>query len=359
MSDDKEEKTEEPTAKKLQEAMNKGQVPSSQEVKTWFIFVSFTVFLLVAGPWFVGAISNRIANFMSMAHLITENTGYKAPISSLMSEIMLLMIAPLGTLLVAGLIGNRMQNSGTFSFEKLKPDIKKLSPISGIKKLFSPNTLVELGKALMLVTIVGVTIFFIVWPERDRLDSMVFVPLEEVIGYIYQVAIELFIGVTILITVIAALDYIWQNYQFKKNLRMTKQEVKDERKQMDGDPMVKRRLRSIRMERFSKRLRSVIPESDVVVTNPTHYAVALKYKHGEMDVPVVTAKGVDSMAQRIRKFADEFDVPIVENPPLARALYADTVPDQEIPPDQYKAVAEVISYVMKLRRSGMGHRQVS
>jgi len=358
MADDKEEKTEEPTGKKLNEAMEKGEVASSQEVKTWLLFIVFTGILMTLSGYVLTSIGRSLGDFLGTMHEIrTETTGFMVPIRDLVIDVGVAVAFPIGLIIVAALLGNRMQNKFVFAVEKIKPDIKQLSPIKGIKKIFSTNSLVELLKAIVKVSIVGIVVFAIVWPERSALDSLMFRPVSGLAEFILMIVIQLFVGVTLLLTAIAAIDYAWQNYQFRKNLRMTKQEVKDERKQTDGDPRVKGRLRQIRRDRFQKRLVSLIEEADVVVTNPTHYAVALNYKHGEMDVPVVAAKGVDWIALRMREFADEFGVPIVENPPLARALYAGAEVDQEIPADQYRAVAEVISYVMKLKRAGMTGRR--
>ncbi len=351
MAEDKDSKTEEPTGKKLSEAMEKGEVASSMEVKTWVMFMAVTGLIISAGGFILGAIGRSLSEFLGTVHEISDaTTGLLVPIRDLIIDVGMVMAIPMVVFMVAAIMGNRVQNQFVFAVEKLKPDLSKLSPMKGFKRLFSVNSIVELIKAIVKVVIVGAVVFAIVWPERDRLDSMVFVPMEEVVEYVVVIVTQMFVGVALLLTAIAALDYAWQNYQFRKNLRMTKQEVKDEHKQTDGDPKVKGRLRQIRRDRFQKRLLNVIQESDVVITNPTHYAVALNYKHGSMDVPVVAAKGVDWMALKIRELADEYDVPIVENPPLARALYAGATIDQEIPADHYKAVAEVISYILKLKR---------
>ena len=353
MSDDKDQRTEDPTFKRLQDAESKGQIASSQEVKTWIIFVFSTGLLIFGAPYIAGNISDILAAYMEqVGDISSDTTGYTDIMVGLAWSILQVLLVVFVTFIIAAVIANRIQNNFLFTLEKLAPDLSKLNPISGIKKIFSTNNLVEVGKALVKLAFVGGVVFVVVYPERDRLDSLMFVPIIEVTGLILDLVTRMFIAVTVLLTIIAAVDHSWQTYQHRKNLRMTKQEVKDERKQSDGDPMIKRRLRSIRMERMAKRLVAVIPEADVIVTNPTHYAVALKYQHGVMDVPVVIAKGVDSLALRIRGLGEENGVPIVENPPLARTLHATVNIDDEIHPDQYQAVANVISYVMKLKKTG-------
>jgi len=197
------------------------------------------------------------------------------------------------------------------------------------------------------------TIFLIAYPERGRLDTVMTLPPIEIILLIKMLAIKLLIGVLIILIIIAAVDYSYQQYSFHKRMKMSLQEVKDERKNSDGDPKIKAKLRQIRMDRHAQRMMANMPRADVVITNPTHYAVAIEYKHESMEVPVLLAKGVDEVAARIREAAAEYDIPIIENPPLARALHASVEIDEEIPPDHYKAVAEVISYILKMRRAGI------
>jgi flagellar biosynthetic protein FlhB len=217
--------------------------------------------------------------------------------------------------------------------------------------------LVEFGKTTGKLLTVGAAVLIVIWPERDRLDTLMFVPVPELLDLIQIMVFRVFIAVLVVLTIIAALDYSYQKYEHMKKMRMTKQEVKDEHKQTDGDPQVKARLRQIRNERARQRMISAVPDADVVITNPTHYAVAIEYKHGQMDVPRLLAKGVDSVALKIREVATEHNVPIVENPPLARALHAGVELEEEVPPEFYKAVAEVIGYVMKLERAGIQARK--
>lgn len=355
--EDDSQKTEEPTPKKLEEARKKGEVAQSQELKTWFMLAAGTAVLAGAGSMIASGIRTPLVGYLSRLHEIEiERTGALTVLNTLLYDVFLILLIPFSVFIVAALVGNRVQHKGVLTFEKLKPDIKKLNPVNGLKKFGSSKIPVDFGKTVGKLAALGVIVTIIVYPERSRLDTIMLLPPIEIVSLIHITAVKLMLGVLILLTIIAAIDFSYQKYQHTKKLRMTKQEVKDERKQTDGDPKIKQRLRSIRMERHMQRMMAAVPRADVVITNPTHYAIALEYKHGAMDVPVLIAKGVDDVAFRIREVAEEHGVPLVENPPLARALYASVELDEEVPPDHYKAVAGVISYVMKLRKSGLGPR---
>jgi flagellar biosynthetic protein FlhB len=352
--EDDSQKTEEPTPKKLKDAEEKGEVASSQELKTLVMMIASLGVLAAYGGWISQHIVVRLQSFVSRAHEISsDETGMLNVLSGLWWEIFLVLLLPFSIFIVAAVISVRTQHKFSLTLEKMKPDLKNLSPLKGAKKIFGKKILVEFGKMLGKLTAVGGTIFLIAYPQRSLLDTLMLLPPVEILALIHSMAVKLMIGVIVIMIIIAAIDFSFQKYQHHKRLKMTKQEVKDERKQSDGDPKVKARLRQIRFERHAQRMMAAIPKADVVITNPTHYAVALEYKHEFMDVPVLLAKGVDEVAMRIRERAKEYDIPIMENPPLARALYATVELDQEIPPDHYKAVAEVISYVMKLKRAGL------
>ncbi|WCL52714.1 flagellar biosynthesis protein FlhB [Gimibacter soli] len=356
---DDSQKTEEPTSKKLQDAIDKGNVASSQEFKTWFLLLGATFIIVSLSDFLTARIIAPITAFLSRTHEMTSDEGGIAgPTFELVREVFLIALIPMFILMIMGLVGTRIQQPPVFTLEKVKPTLEKVSPLKGIKKIFSGRTVVEFFKILAKLIVVSGVVFIIVWPERDRLDSLMMVDLFDVLKIIQDLAGQLFIGVLIILTFIAAADLAYQRHQHHKQLKMSKQEVKDEHKQTEGDPMVKARLRGIRMERARQRMMANVPNADVVITNPTHFAVALEYKHGQMDVPKLVAKGVDNVALKIREIAEENGVPIVENPPLARAIHATVEIDEEITPDHYKAVAEVIGYVMKLRRAtgGIGKR---
>ncbi len=352
--DDESQKTEEPTAKRLREAEEKGEVAQSQELKTWLMLIAGAAILAGWSDMLGTGIMLPLQGFLSQAHsLSSEDVNYLDVISRLLTDVFALMMIPFGVFLVAAIAANRMQKPFILTTEKIKPSLKNISLAKGFKKIFSMRLFVEFGKiSAKLIAVAGV-LFLIVYPERDKLDTIMTLPVAELLLLMKTLAIKLIVGVVIVLTVVAAIDYSYQTYQHTKQLRMTKQEVKDEQKQTDGDPKVKARLRQIRYERHNQRMMANVPKADVVITNPTHYAVAIEYKHETMEVPVLVAKGIDDVAMRIRGVAEENDIPIMENPPLARALHASVELDEEIPPDHYKAVAEVISYIMKLKRAGL------
>ncbi|WP_417449607.1 flagellar biosynthesis protein FlhB [Kordiimonas sp.] len=356
--EDESQKTEEPTAKKLQDAKEKGEVASSQELKTWFMIAAATAVVAGMGPMIALAVTRRLQAFMGTVHLMnTEQVGAMANVVSLVREVFFILIIPFFVFVVVALAASLVQHGATFSFEKFKPDISKLSPLKGAKKIFSTRIFIEFIKITLKLTGVSAAVLIVVLPERELIDTIMLMSVMDMMDLIYTMAVRLMIAVLIFLTIVAAIDFSYQKYQYIKKLRMTKQEVKDERKQSDGDPHVKGRLRSIRRERAMQRMMANIPNADVVITNPTHYAVALEYKHGTMDVPKLVAKGVDSIALKIRELAEENGVPIIENPPVARALHASVEIDEEIPPEHYKAVAGVISYIMKLRRAGFSGKR--
>ena len=352
--EDDSQKTEEPTAKKLRDAEEKGEVATSQELKTLVMMIAAVAVVWAYGGWIASGLISRLQAYMSRAHEISsDETGMLESLSGLLLQIFLIMLLPFCIFIVAAIASNRTQHKFTFTAEKLKPDIKNLSLLKGAKKMFGKRIPVEFAKMVGKLTAVGGVIFLIAYPERARLDTIMLLAPMDILALAHMMAVKLMVGVIIIMIIIAAGDFSFQKYQHIKKLKMTKQEVKDENKQSDGDPKVKARLRQIRFDRHTQRMMASIPQADVVITNPTHYAVALEYKHETMDVPVLLAKGVDDVALRIRERAEEYNIPIMENPPLTRALYASVEIDEEIPPDHYKAVAEVVSYILKLRRAGL------
>ncbi|MCR6632642.1 MAG: flagellar biosynthesis protein FlhB [Magnetospirillum sp.] len=233
--------------------------------------------------------------------------------------------------------------------KRLAPSFDKINPLAGIKRMFSPTQLMELTKALLKIILIGGLLFWVTWRHLGEFQNLPALSLEDLLAYLRDQIYWLVFITVLAVVVIAVADYLFQRWRWMEKMKMTKQEVKDEHKQSEGDPQVKARIRSIRLSRARKRMMSAVPKADVVVTNPTHFAVALKYDAETMNAPTLVAKGADLIAKRIRDLATENDVPIVENPPLARALYAAVELDEEIPPEHYKTVAEVIGYVMRLK----------
>jgi flagellar biosynthesis protein FlhB len=248
-----------------------------------------------------------------------------------------------------------IQHRLVWSLEPLKPKLSKISPAAGLQRMFSKQALANFVKGLAKLGVIGAIMVALLWPERFRLDTLVQTDPAAMLSITQVLTLKVLGAVVAVLAIIAAADYLFQYRQWYERQKMSVRELKDEFKQTEGDPGVKAKIRQIRQTRMRKRMMSAVPEASVVITNPTHYAIALKYERG-MDAPLCVAKGTDLIARKIREVATEHGIPIVENPPLARALHGTVEIDQEIPPEHYQAVAEIIGYVMRLNRSLAGRR---
>lgn len=352
MSDqDDAEKTEEPSARKLQQARSKGQVLSSREVNNFAVLLGGAIVFGIVAPFTAMNIVRSVTAFIERPEAIDLSGGGADTLMETLFGVAFAVAPAIGVLLVLAVLGAFMQTGWLLAPESLQPKFERISPMAGLKRLFSLKSIIELVKGVLKMAVVGIVAYIAIAPELDRMEIMVQMDPLELLGETHWVIIRMFIGVLIVMAVIAVADYAYQRYEFMSQMRMTKQEVRDEHKQTEGDPHIKGRLRQLRMQRARARMMAAVPSATVVVTNPTHYAVALKYEMEKMTAPRVVAKGVDAVALRIREVAKENEVPIVENRPLARALYDGVELDQEIPEEHYKAVAEVISYVYKLRKT--------
>jgi len=261
-----------------------------------------------------------------------------------------LALAPFFMVMIAaGLAGHMLQSLPSISFDKIVPDFSKVSPLAGFKRLFGAEGWMNLLKGLAKIAIVGVAIWTQLWPERGGLEAMLNQSTITVMHDMSRLLFKVLMASLAALAVIAGLDYFWQHMRFMARNRMSKQEIKEEYRQNEGDPTIKAKIRQLRHDRARKRMMTAVPGATVVIMNPTHYAVALKYESGKMAAPVCVAKGVDALALRIRAVAEENDVPVVENPPLARALHAAIEIDEPVPPEHFKAVAQVIGYVLRLQ----------
>jgi flagellar biosynthesis protein FlhB len=353
MADDKDDaqKTEEPTAKKLEDAFKKGQVPKSQEVGHWFMTIGITIVVMIFIAGLGNSLTFDLLKFVEQPHAIPMDRYHLGTIFGDLGREVIWVVAPaIGVLMLAGFLGNVVQHRPVFSAERIKPKLEKLSLLKGLKRLFSLKSIMEFLKGILKLTLVGGIAFLFVYPKMDELPVVISYEIPQVLELIQEQSLLLLAGVVAVMSVVAGLDFIYQRFNHHKEQRMTKQEVKDEHKQTEGDPMIKSRLRAIRMERSRQRMMQSVPTADVVITNPTHFAVALKYSPDDERAPVVVAKGLDNIAFKIRDIANENDIPIVENPPLARALHKACDLDEEIPYEHFKAVAEIIGYVMRLNK---------
>jgi flagellar biosynthetic protein FlhB len=352
---DQSQQTEQPTQRRLDQAAEHGDVVKSTEVSTFVVLLGGTLAIAIFGKSTAESLAGTLQAFLEHPEQMpVDSSG----IMSLMAATGIhlgLLLAPVFVLfIVTAVAGHVFQSGLVFSTERIKPDLSKLSPMKGLKRMFGIDGLSNLFKGILKIAIVAAAVWTTLWPMRGLLAAVLDESTADVAGDMLHMLIKIMIAALAVLAVVAAADYLLQRFRFIQRNRMSKQEVKEEFKQTDGDPTVRARIRKVRLERARRRMMAAVPEATVVITNPTHYAIALKYESGKMAAPICVAKGVDALALRIREVATQNEVPIVENPPLARALYATVELDEAIPPEHYKAVAQVIGYVMRL--TGMGPR---
>jgi flagellar biosynthetic protein FlhB len=343
---DDSQKTEEPTQKRLEDARKKGDVAKSLDVPIWFLFLATAGIMAAAGP-LAGMIADPLVRIMDHPHAFKLTDGGA---QQLMGALLMSLALPLGIIFaviaVASVLGHVIQHRPLWTGEKMKPDLAKLSPIKGLQRMFGMQGWMNLLKSFLKMAAITAAMIYAVWPEATaisesgRLDPAGLLLMTQVI------AGRLLLAAIVVIGIIAAIDYVYQRFTFMQRMRMSRQDVRDEVKQQEGDPHIRARLRQIRLERSRKRMMQNVPKSTVVITNPTHYSVALRYDPEVDAAPVCMAKGADEVALRIREKAKEHGVPIVENVPLARALFATVEIEETVPREHFEAVAKVIGFVM-------------
>jgi flagellar biosynthesis protein FlhB len=349
------ERTEDPTQKRLDDALERGDVAKSQEVNTWFMIAGATL-ILSSFSGSIGSIQMPLRNLIANSWMIHADGNSLLELAKTLAYMLLSALGvPLLMLALAAIAGNMVQHRLVWSGEGLKPKFSKISPAAGAKRIFGKQAAANFGKGLFKLFALGAVMTAILWPERLRLESMLHFDPNMIFGVITGLTIHLMGAVVAMLAVVAIADYFFQYRQWYNRQKMSLQEMKEEFKQSEGDPHIKGRIRQLRHARMKKRMMSAVPKASVIITNPTHYSVALSYQRG-MAAPICVAKGVDQIALKIRQVAGEHDIPIVENVPLARALYATVEVDQEIPVEHYHAVAEIIGYVMGLKRGFSGRR---
>src|ERR1700757_4453537 len=347
---DASDKTEDPTQKRLDDAHDRGDVAKSQEINTWFVIAGGTLVMSTFSSS-IGGVLVPLRNLLANAWMIrTDGPGLLALASSLEYAVVAAIGFPLLMLALAAIAGNMMQHRLVWSGESLKPKLSKISPGAGFKRIFGKQAAVNFAKGLFKLTALGVVMAAILWPERHRLEAMVRFDPAALLGVTSTMTIHLLGTVVAVLAIIAIGDYLFQYRSWYERQKMSLHEIKEEFKQSEGDPHIKGRMRQLRAARMKRRMMAAVPKASVIITNPTHYSVALQYERG-MAAPLCLAKGVDNIAFKIREVARAHDIPIVENVALARALYATVEIDEEIPVEHYHAVAEVIGYVMGLKRS--------
>ena len=354
-SDDS-DKTEDPTQKRLDDAHEKGDVAKSQEVNTWFVMAGATLVLSSFSGSIGGGILMPLRNLIANSWMIhADGASLLALSQSLGYALMAALGVPFLMFALAAIAGNLIQHRLVWSAEALKPKFSKLSPGAGFKRIFGKEAGANFLKGLFKVFALGAVMTAVLWPERDRLEAMVRFDPAAIMGVTVGLTLKLMGAVVAMLAAVAIFDFFFQYRTWFERQKMSLQEMKEEYKQSEGDPHIKGKIRQLRQQRMKKRMMAAVPKASVIITNPTHYAVALSYERG-MPAPICVAKGIDAIALKIREVAGKHDIPIVENVALARALHATVEIDQEIPVEHYHAVAEIIGYVMGLKRGLSGRR---
>ena len=353
--DDGGERTEDPTQKRLDDAHERGDVAKSQEVNTWFMISAATLVLSNFSGSF-GGIEMPLRNLIANSWMIrVDGPGLLMLMQNLEYALFAALGVPFLLLVIAAIGSNILQHRLVWSAQSLTPKFSKISPMEGAKRIFGKQALANFAKGLFKLLALGAVMTAILWPERHRLEAMLMFDPAALFGVVVSLTVHLMGSVVAMLAVVAIADYFFQYRQWYERQKMSLREIKDEFKQSEGDPHIKGRIRQLRQQRMKKRMMAAVPKASVIITNPTHYSVALSYERG-MPAPICVAKGVDLIALKIREIAGEHNIPIVENVPLARALYANVEIDEEIPVEHYHAVAEIIGYVMGLRRGLSGRR---
>ena len=355
--DDAAEKSQDPTQKRLDDALERGDVAKSQEVNTWFLIAGATLVISSFSGSIGSGIQMPLRNLIANSWMIeVDGQGLLALAQGLCYAMLTALGVPFLMLIIAAVAGNLLQHRLVWSAEALTPKFSKISPMAGAKRIFGKQSAANFLKGLFKLIALGIVMFAVLWPERHRLDAMIRFDPAAIMGVIKTLTLQLMGAVVAMLALVAIADFFFQYRQWYERQKMSLQEIKEEYKQSEGDPHVKGRIRQLRQQRMKKRMMAAVPKASVIITNPTHYAVALSYDRG-MPAPVCVAKGIDAIALKIREVAKAHDIPIVENVALARALHASVEIDDEIPVEHYQAVAEIIGYVMGLKRGISGRRR--
>jgi flagellar biosynthesis protein FlhB len=345
------DKTEEPTPRKLEQAREKGDIIYSTEVGSALSLLAATgVVAFLSGP-IAGDTAQSLIGFISMPdQYSTEPAALTSIFISLGLKCAMILGLAMLAFSVAGVVSRYVQDKPTFTSEKLQPKVEKINPIEGFKRVFGKAAAAAFLKSVAKLLVVGGALAWALWPHNAELENLSLLDPAALLPFVKDRAVALMIALASAATLLAVIDYVMTRQSFMERMKMSRREIRDEYRLSEGDPMVKAKLRQVRTQRSRLRMLQSMPQASVVVTNPTHYAVALRYEEGETPAPICLAKGVDAVAQRIREAAEEHGIPIVEDPPLARALFATAEVDEPIPKEHYEAVAKVIGFVLRLAR---------
>jgi flagellar biosynthetic protein FlhB len=344
------EKTEKATPKKKQDSRKKGQVTKSQDLNTavslLVLFGFLSVFAASMGRNIYHMFQHSIEYYMLMP--VTE-ANLKTIVFEIMEQCALIIGPFMGAAVIAGVVANYAQVGWLVTGEPIMPKLEKLDPIKGFKRIFSMRAIVELLKSILKIGFVGTVAFIILWNNKEDILKTALKPIEDTLPLVGTLTVQMGLAAAAALLLLGVLDYFYQKFDFEKSLRMSKQDIKDENKNSEGDPLIKSRIRQTQREMAMRRMMQEVPDADVVITNPTHYAIALKYDDAKLDAPYVIAKGTDFIAQKIKLIAKENNVAMVENRPLARALHDQTEIGNAVPEEFFKAIAEILAYVYGIK----------
>ncbi|MGO4347987.1 flagellar biosynthesis protein FlhB [Paenibacillus sp. MCAF9] len=344
------EKTEEATPKKKDEARKKGQIARSADLPGSLILIFVFMSFIMMGNYFKTHIMMLFGNLFEDWLLMDVTTGnIMSLFNDVAIEMMLILLPIFAVTVLVGVLGNVVQYGFLLTGDPLKMKLSKLNPINGFKQIFSAKTVVEFLKSVLKLLIVAVLVYMTISKEWNRILVLASLPIQQIFSFTAGLTIKLGIEIGVVLAVLALADFFYQRYEHNKSLRMSKQDIKDEYKKSEGDPIIKSRIRERQRKMAMQRMMQEVPKADVIITNPTHFAIALKYDATKMEAPRIIAKGMDHVALRIREIAKENGVVTMENKPLARALYERAEIGDVIPPDLFQAVAEVLAYVYKMK----------
>ncbi len=346
------EKTERATPKKKQESRKKGQVAKSQDVNTAILLLFVFLFFWFSGGFMLeGMINVFVHSFEDYMLLnLTEQTTFSI-LSDLLPVIMWILMPVMLVAMIGGVIANYLQVGFLFSTEAIHFKLEKMDPIKGAKRIFSIRAIVELLKSTLKITLIGLVTFGVLWLDFDGVMRLSQLSVDRSLVFLSMLVLKMGFAATLILIILAVFDYVYQKFDFEKNIRMSKQDIKDEYKTSEGDPLIKSKIKQKQREMASQRMMQDVPKADVIITNPTHYAIALKYDESKMDAPYVVASGVDYIALKIRSVAKNHEIPLIENRPLARALYEQTDIGDAVPEEFFKAIAEILAYIYRLKQN--------
>lgn len=350
-NDQDQERTEEATSRRRDDAREKGQVARSTEIVSVGILVACLIYFYFGAPGLIKNIMELMTSgFRTAGEIDITPESIRFLFIDYIFKSFIILFPILLTVFIAAILGNVLQIGVMFSSESVTPKLSKIDPVKGFQRLFSIRSVVELIKSIFKICVISLVAYLVVKGELANMIPLMDQSVWELMTYLGRVCFKIILTTTIVLVVLAILDYIYQRWEHEKSLRMTKQEIKDEYKNTEGDPLIKSRIRRLQREAAQKRMMAAVPKADVIITNPTHLAVAIQYDHENMMAPKVVAKGANLIAEKIREIARENDIPIVEDKPLARVLYKMVEVDQFIPEDLYRAVAEVLAFVYEQKK---------